>query len=637
MDNVNHFVKINTSKIKNVHVKPEFLDNFKIYKVKITEDEYYGFYKYLRENIKHLSDFKSNEFVYILSNKKIHSKQYLFEDTNINMINNFITLNLILKGLPYIIKSKSYFSCAENLSYFYDVKEISVKSANLKYKEYLALEVSVSPQMVLNINGATYTEKSILSQLFILNNNYKKLGALKRRTVYCDNGDQIMHYSRMEKNKETDEFSIKNYNEKMKEIVKMKYNPSQRNSTQAVSLNPNDFEKTKNGCIFYLFHNLKSVSNLITFELEEVQGRFVPSSKSKDSIGRTKKELSYKDALIDFYKDRNLMIIDTTNNKANLNRVKEEIYNYGVPHRNIYTSSTSMDKADNFIVITNTPKEYNKGEGSLIKDPYTKRHNLRHQHINIEQDKVKSSDFYKNAIPVILKELIIKDNLRKGRIEHLQAQDNLFMKISPPKKNRESDDINKTFIGIHISNCNITHIDDEYVSNNTHLFEHLLNNEKLLELYEGEDDFYILSYGDKTSDVFFSNIAIISDKDERPLPPIHQIGNEYYKKKSLGSKAGSLLSRSIKNQGVDFAFAGVFGMFYIEINNTNIDYYVGPISSDVKSTVPRFPKLHNVSYIQGSFNQKMFFTFFEHYYITNNESTTLPYLNKYIREWENYL
>lgn len=636
MDNEKEMVKINTSKIKNINLKEEFTNNFKIYKLKINDNEYSNIYRFLRKNIEYYSDFKNENFLYILVDidKNINNKKYYFDNTDIDKLDKFIILNLILRGIPYISKNITFFSCVENLAYFYDIKECSKKE--IKYKEYLAIEVNVSRYLTLDVNGVTYTEKNKLSKLFLSDNNIKRLSALEKRNTYYENNGQAIHYSRLKKDDKTETFKTIYLQDNMKEIVKMRYSTNTKNSTKAASLDSDVFKVTKNACIFYFMFLLKSISNLVSFELEEIEGCFIRSKISNDSIGRTSLELSYKETVINFYKDKKIMIIDATNNPANLERIRKEIYNYGIPYNNIYISRTNIDKANHFIVITNPKVEYKNNISYLKNDPYIKRHNLQHQHINIEQDKLKSDTFYKNSIPVILKELIIKDNLKTGNINYFNAENNLFIRITPPTKKRKEGDTNKIFRGIHILNRKITHINDEYVFENVDKFNAILDNQNIQDLYNGQEDFYIFSYGNRKTDLFFDNIVIISSKKERPLPPIKQIGEQYYKEKDKDKGRHLLFSRTMKNKGVDFAFAGVFGMFYREINNQSVDYYVGSVISSVKSTIARFPILYNASYIEGEFNPESFFAYFEHYYIRNNDSTTLPYSNKYLREWEKY-
>lgn len=632
MNNEKQLVKINTSKIKNISIKDDFINNFQIYRVKIINNEYLEFYKYLRKNINYYSDFKTSDFIYILIDKDINSSVYYFDKVNINILDSFIIFNLILKAIPYISKSKTFFSTAENLTYFYDIKECGKKG--IKYREYIAFEVVVSPYLTLDINGVTYTEKNELSKLFLLDNNSKRLSSLKKRSVYYEDKGQVIHYSRLQKDNNTQQFISVSFEDNMKAIVKMRYSTNTKNSTKAISVDSGEFEKTKNACIYYLTFALDSISHFISFELEEIEGCFIQSKISNDSIGRTPTELSFQQTVIDFYKDKKLMIIDTTNNKENLERMKKEIYDYGIPYNNIYTSRTNIDKVNHFIVITNPESEYKNNKSHLKNDPYMKRHNLQHQHINIEQDKVKPDSFYKNSIPVLLKEIIIKDNLSNGKINYFEAQDNLLIRITPPRKERNENNTNEIFRGIHISNKKITHIDDDYIFEKANEFNSILENEQIQELYNSNEDFYIFSYGEKKSDLFFENVVIISSKKERPLPPIKQIGDKYYKDKNR--ERHLLFSRSMKNEGIDFAFAGAFGMFYREVNTKNVDYYIGSVISSVKATIPRFPVLYNASYIEGKFNPEIFFAFFEHYYIRNNDSTTLPYSNKYLREWELY-
>ena len=104
MNNEKQLVKINTSKIKNISIKDDFINNFQIYKVKIVNNEYLEFYKYLRKNINYYSDFKTSDCIYILIDKDIENIDEVGVHPNINTSTVFMNP----KDLEKIFKNNKY-------------------------------------------------------------------------------------------------------------------------------------------------------------------------------------------------------------------------------------------------------------------------------------------------------------------------------------------------------------------------------------------------------------------------------------------------------------------------------------------------------------------------------------------------
>lgn len=584
---------LNTTKISDFKVTQKFKDKFKIYKVTIKENEYSVFFKELNKIDKHVAFFKNKDTVYILSENDLNINDHKLKETPYEDLKNHILINLALRTLPYLTNN-NIFSLTDNLTYFYSIKEGNIR-------EYLSFDINISEKMVMSINGATYSSKLDLEKKLALLKNINLLQKLKRRTVYFEDNGKILKL----KNKKGEQLS-----DEVTKLVKMKLGNT-KNTTKAVSLDASDYLETKSGCLFYLMKELNTLIDYFTFEFDTIQGKFVTRKTIKDSdvISRKNSDLDYTKHF-DFFKDKKIGVINYSNDSSHLINLITELDIFKIKYEIKLLDSSETDFN---IILSHSPEYYEKNN---IKDPYETLMSLKNHFINVDKHKVKN---YKNIVQVILKELMIKSNLLKKELfifgcEHDSTLINLNINIDDGIKTLE-------LTGINIVNNKIKILTKDIIFKDSTL-ANLLESKKILNKINDSKNFFIFSFGGKCDGLLFENIYLVSAMDEIAIPNVNMIGQKIDKKE--------LLSRSMKNNGKGFPFAGVYGLFYNHENN-NIRYYVGSLNPQPQSKISKFCTLYNAEIIQGSFDYN-YFCFFEHFYVKNKDSTTLPFTFKYLRE-----
>lgn len=607
---------INTTKLENVKFTEKFYKDYNIYSISINgfnKNEIKELYSYINNYKSILSSYRKNNVIFILKqgNKKINNNNYIFTREKIKQVEMYILLNLLIKAIPLIYSQNTVFSIADNLSYFYKVKE-------KKVKEFICYEISISKNLNIDISSVTYSDKEGLYKA--LKNDAKRLATFKSKTIFFENMGKIIKYTTFK-----DEKFIEK-TETLKELVKMKCPGSSKNMGTAVSVSTNKFTTTKNACLAELVLILDKMNDLITYNFEIVNGKFITRDSLSDNISRLETVLKDDSEIKKFFDGKSIGIIDYVQDKnvPNVKNIKEIIKSLGFFNTKVYTKYNLDPNIDYFIILT---KDKNFYINNSIQDPYINYHALNTQFINIKDEPKSKSPIVDYVVLTVLKELILKDNIKNNKISYYQENINSsLIKCSFEKIGDQNLlDINNFGVIIENNNLNFFKYKEEQIIK-------LIGKEKFNNLKDNETYFYILSYGNATSnDYLFDNICLITEKEEHPLPPILQLKNEFDKQ----IVKSSLLSRTMKNNGINFPFAGVFGIFYTEKSKNNIDYYIGSLNPAIKSDIPNFTKLYNVTYLKGNF-EEAFFDFFEKYYVRNFDSTVLPFLNKYLNEGLEY-
>lgn len=586
-------MSLNTTKIADFKLSQKFKDKFKLYKVTIKENEYSAFFKDLNKVNEHISFFKNKDIVYILAENTLIINDHKLTKIPYEELKDHILINLALRSLPYLTNN-NIFSLTDNLTYFYTIKEGNVR-------EYLSFDISVSEKMVLSVNGATYSSKTDLEKKLALLKNINLLQKLKKRTVYFEYNGKILKL----KNKKGEQS-----NEEITKLVKMKLGNT-KNTTKAVSLDASDYLETKSGCLFYLMKELNTLVDYFTFDFDTIKGRFVTRKTIKDSdvISRKNSDLDYT-KFFNFFNDKKIGLINYSNDSKYLVSLINELDVFKIPYE---IKLADSQETDFNIILTHTPEHYEKNN---IKDPYEELMSLKNHFINVDNHKVKN---YKNIVQVILKELMIKSNLIKKELfvfgsEHDSTLINFNFNIDDGVKTLEISGINITKNKIKILSQSVI-CEDTNLSN---LFENINIKNKI----NDSKNFFIFSFGGKCDRLLFENIYVVAAMDEIAIPNVNMIGQKIDKKE--------FLSRSMKNNGKEFPFAGVYGLFYNHENN-NIKYYVGSLNPQPQSKISKFCTLYNAEIIKGDFDYN-YFCFFEHFYVKNKDSTTLPFTFKYLRE-----
>lgn len=586
---------LNTTKILNFKLNNAFKNKFKLYKTTIKDNEYKDFFKELNKINKHISFFKNKNTVYVLSEIDLTISDHILKKIEYDDIdlNNYILINLALRSLPYLTNN-NIFSLTDNLTYFYRIKEGGIK-------EYLSFDINISENMVMSINGATYSSKSDLENKLTFLKNINLLQKLKKRTVYFEDNGKILKL----KNKKGDPL-----NDEVKKLVKMKLGNT-KNSTKAVSLDASDYLETKSGCLFYLMKEINNLVDYFTFEFDTIKGKFLTRKTLKDNdvISRKNSDLDYTKHF-DFFNDKKIGVMNYSNDSEHLKNLINELNNYNIPYQIKLTDSEDVDFN---IVLSHSPEYYEKNN---IADPYDKLMSLKNHFINVDKHDLKN---YKNIVQVVLKELMIKSNLLKKELfifgsEHDSTLINF--KLNP-------DDNQKTYeiAGISIVKNKINILNEINLFKNND-FLNILENEIIKDKIKTNKNFFIFSFGGEYNELLFDNVYIVSAMDEIAIPDVNMIGQKIDKKE--------LLSRSMKNNGKEFPFAGVYGLFY-NYEDNNIKYYVGSLNPQPQSKISKFCTLYKAEIIKGDFDYN-YFTFFEHFYVKNKDSTTIPFTFKYLRE-----
>lgn len=586
---------LNTTKILNFKLNNAFKNKFKLYKTTIKDNEYKDFFKELNKINKHISFFKNKNTVYVLSEIDLTISDHILKKIEYDDIdlNNHILINLALRSLPYLTNN-NIFSLTDNLTYFYRIKEGGIK-------EYLSFDINISENMVMSINGATYSSKSDLENKLTFLKNINLLQKLKKRTVYFEDNGKILKL----KNKKGEPL-----NDEVKKLVKMKLGNT-KNSTKAVSLDASDYLETKSGCLFYLMKEINNLVDYFTFEFDTIKGKFLTRKTLKDNdvISRKNSDLDYTKHF-DFFNDKKIGVMNYSNDSEHLKNLINELNNYNIPYQIKLTDSEDVDFN---IVLSHSPEYYEKNN---IADPYDKLMSLKNHFINVDKHDLKN---YKNIVQVVLKELMIKSNLLKKELfifgsEHDSTLINF--KLNP-------DDNQKTYeiAGISIVKNKINILNEINLFKNND-FLNILENEIIKDKIKTNKNFFIFSFGGEYNELLFDNVYIVSAMDEIAIPDVNMIGQKIDKKE--------LLSRSMKNNGKEFPFAGVYGLFY-NYEDNNIKYYVGSLNPQPQSKISKFCTLYKAEIIKGDFDYN-YFTFFEHFYVKNKDSTTIPFTFKYLRE-----
>lgn len=586
---------LNTTKILNFKLNNAFKNKFKLYKTTIKDNEYKDFFKELNKINKHISFFKNKNTVYVLSEIDLTISDHILKKIEYDDIdlNNYILINLALRSLPYLTNN-NIFSLTDNLTYFYRIKEGGIK-------EYLSFDINISENMVMSINGATYSSKSDLENKLTFLKNINLLQKLKKRTVYFEDNGKILKL----KNKKGEPL-----NDEVKKLVKMKLGNT-KNSTKAVSLDASDYLETKSGCLFYLMKEINNLVDYFTFEFDTIKGKFLTRKTLKDNdvISRKNSDLDYTKHF-DFFNDKKIGVMNYSNDSEHLKNLINELNNYNIPYQIKLTDSEDVDFN---IVLSHSPEYYEKNN---IADPYDKLMSLKNHFINVDKHDLKN---YKNIVQVVLKELMIKSNLLKKELfifgsEHDSTLINF--KLNP-------DDNQKTYeiAGISIVKNKINILNEINLFKNND-FLNILENEIIKDKIKTNKNFFIFSFGGEYNELLFDNVYIVSAMDEIAIPDVNMIGQKIDKKE--------LLSRSMKNNGKEFPFAGVYGLFY-NYEDNNIKYYVGSLNPQPQSKISKFCTLYKAEIIKGDFDYN-YFTFFEHFYVKNKDSTTIPFTFKYLRE-----
>lgn len=586
-------ISLNTTKIANFKLSEKFKDKFKLYKVTIKENEYSAFFKELNKVNEQISFFKNKDMIYILSVNTLIINDHKLTEIPYEELKDYILINLALRSLPYLTNN-NIFSLTDNLTYFYTIKEGNIR-------EYLSFDISISEKMVLSVKGATYSSKIDLEKKLVLLKNINLLQKLKKRTVYFEDNGKILKL----KNKK----GVKS-NEEITKLVKMKLGNT-KNSTKAVSLDASDYLETKSGCLFYLMKELNTLNDYFSFEFDIIKGKFVTRKTIKDNdvISRKNSDLDYT-KFFNFFNDKRIGLINYANDSKYLVNLINELEALKIPYQ---IKLADSQQTDFNIILTHTPEYYEKHH---LQDPYEELMSLKNHFINVDNHKVKN---YKNIVQVILKELMIKSNLIKKELfvfgsEHDSTLINFNFSIDDGIKALEISGINITKNKIKILSKSVI-CEDTNLSN---LFENINIKNKI----NDSENFFIFSFGGNCDKLLFENIYVVSSMDEIAIPNVNMIGQKIDNKE--------LLSRSMKNNGKEFPFAGVYGLFY---NNQNdcIKYYVGSLNPQPQSKISKFCTLYQAKIIKGDFDYN-YFCFFEHFYVKNKDSTTLPFTFKYLRE-----
>ena len=584
---------LNTTKVASFKLSNKFKEKFKIYKVIINQNEYSSFFKEMNKVNKHISSFRNKDIVYILSEKQLVIGEHRLREVPYEELKDHILINLALRSLAYLTNN-NVFSLTDNLTYFYSIKEG-------KIREYLAFDINISEKMVMSINGATYSSKTDLETKISSLKNVNLLQKLKKRTVYFEDNGKILKL----KNKKGEPLS-----DEATRLVKMKLGNS-KNSTTAVSLNSIDYFNTKSGCLFYLMRELNKLNDYFSLEFDIISGQFVKrkAEKESDIISRKNSDLDYTKHF-DFFNDKKIGIINFSGEADHLKHIKNELDKLNIPNE----IKIKDDGKTNFnVILSHSPEYY---EDKNIKDPYTELKSLRNHFINVYKHEEKN---YKNIVQVVLKELMIKANLEKRELvvfgsEHDSTLINVSIEIEDGVKDIE-------ITGINIVNNKIRLLNKESIFEDIEVNK-LLDLDSVKSKIKDNKDFFIFSFGGKCNGLLFDNVYLVSAMDEIALPDVKMIGKKI--------DNNELLSRSMKNHGINFPFAGVYGLFYNYENDT-IKYYIGSLNPQPQTKISKFCTLYKAEIIKGEFSDN-YFDFFEHFYVKNKDSTTLPFTFKYLRE-----
>lgn len=579
-------ITINTSKIKNIEINNNFYKNYKIYKIKINNDDYKNtsmLISKIRKNIEVLSYFKSDNFIYILSNKKIKVEDFNFTELyKFSENEKYIFLNLIIKTLH---KIENEYNMLEGLSYYFN-KVLNYKNI----EEFVFYEIEVSKSMEVLINVATYSRKD---QLLAETYNSKEKQRIENKTTYLFQGET--------------------------EIVKIKHKLSKKNYGIANTLTTNEFYKSKINFLIGIKNLLNSMTTIFTFELEEITGQFLLRNEDTDMISRLSSDLTYDDEMIDFYKNKSIGIINLIEENVKgdiVGKIKTfiNVLLYGANCK-IKVVKNKKGKSDVFIIITHNKSFYmDKNK----EDPINKMRGLNSHILNFDHKNTFNKSINKPIVETILKELILKNNIKEMEIKNFKTEmDSVFFDIDV-----------RTGFEHYIDGLKIKNNKMFFINNESNEFKDVI---KLLEEKEvvnilDENNACFLSYGNSNENLYDNKFLIYKHK-KVPLPLLSNLEDHFLKKNNDSS---TFMTRSNKNYGKDSGLHGFYGIFYKE-KSGNIVFYIGTIVESPQSKMTSFTGLYEAKLIDGTFNPIDFFSFFEKSYITYKDSTKKPYLLKYIR------
>jgi hypothetical protein len=625
----NQNITINTTQLCNLVINHKNLAAYKFYRViDIDDNDFKRFYSYVRKNYVYLSDYRPERgsTVYFLSTTSIDDEQYSFKKITSENIEDYIILNLLIKAIPYIVSHPHQFCTVDNLARFYDIKEVKSSKKGIIAKEYIAHEVSISKNLVINISVGSYTPKETLLNYY--SKQPKKLNAINNKASYYENNGKLIHFSKF--NLVKNKLITEKFSEEVLNIVKGKVSISGNNNSLAASTDYRHVEATKDHTMYLFMELTKQIIDLVQFSLTEVKGKFITNEKG--SINRNT-ERDYLDTVKSFFLTHNLSIVDKTSNPNNVEAVYARIDEYLGSVKNTY--KTLHDKADCFIVITDDIQDYKEGKASLDKDPYSRTHNLNTQHISLPAAfSTPHLTKIKEGIPVMLKELVIKNNISHNHLNYFSGQNNTLIKYTP--LSNDTKDENTTcyspieFCGINVHNNDIIYLHQE---DSQQILSSLAHNDIFIdtfnELYNNKVPFYIISYGDLTTDKFiYSNVAFITTNEEKSIHISGDLSTHYYN--HTPNKTKYIKSRTIKNGGELYPFSGLTNMFYSKVDDYHVNYYIGSVIPS-NADVARHATYYNLKFVSGCFSES-YFDLFEHYYIKNKDAVTLPYTDKYLRE-----